>query len=57
MALKSMPIEQIMYAKEYLSKYKIGYQRLSQVLMREEDHSVHMGEWDARKVYEHEDLL
>ena len=45
-----------MYAKEYLSKYKVGYQLLSQVSMREEDHSVHMGEWDARKVYELKDL-
>ena len=53
---RTMSIEQIMCAKEYLSKYKICYQRLSQVLMREEDNLVHMGEWDARKVYELKNL-
>ena len=53
---KTLSPEPIRYAKEYLSKYKVGYQRLSQVSLRQQDHSVHMNEWDARKAYELEDL-
>ena len=53
---KTLTLAQIDYAKEYVSKWKVGYQRLSQASLRQKNTGFHMSEWDARKAYELEDL-